>query len=187
MSFYILLIMNTALHSIYKAALPVLLAFSVVHNQAWSISEDHVVKFSGKYASGSFRSLKGSIVFDEKHPDDAKFDVQIEVTSIETGNKLKNKHAQGEKWFNAEKFPLIHFVSKEVKKTNKGYEITGELEIKGVKKRLTIPFSFEEKNNAGVFKGTFKVNRKDFGIGKTKGKASDFTTLDVTVPVTVKK
>lgn len=179
--------MNTALRKIYIAALPLLLAFSVVLNEAWNISEDHAVKFSGKYASGRFKSLKGTVIFDEKHPEDGKFDVKIEVASIETGNNLKNKHAQGEKWFNAEKFPLIHFVSQEVKKTEKGYEVKGELEIKGIKKPLTIPFSFEEKNNSGVFKATFRVNRKDYGIGKTRNKASDFTILDVTVPVTAKK
>lgn len=179
--------MNKATRLLLIVVLPALAAFTVANFETWNIKENHAVKFSGKYASGSFKSLKGTIIFDAKHPENAKFDVQIEVASIETGNKLKNKHAQGEKWFNAEKYPLIRFTSGDVKKAGKGYEVKGELEIRGIKKPLTIPFVFEENEGSGVFKGSFKVNRKDYGIGKTRGKSSDFTKLDVTVPVTAKK
>ncbi|MGN6492106.1 MAG: YceI family protein [Agriterribacter sp.] len=179
--------MNNIARLLLIIVLPALAAFEIVRFETWHIKDDYAVKFSGKYASGSFKSLKGTVIFDAKHPEDAKFDVQIEVSSIETGNSLKNKHAQGEKWFNAEQYPLIRFTSQEVKKAGKGYEAKGELEIRGIKKPLTIPFAFEEKDGSGVFRGTFKVNRKDYGIGKTRGKSSDFTRLDVTVPVTAKQ
>lgn len=162
-------------------------AFAWMKVQEWSIGDDYAVKFSGKYADGGFKTLKGTIVFDEHDLAGAKFDVSIDVASINTGMGLKNKHARSEKWFDAEKYPVIHFTANGATKTASGYETNGTLDLHGVKKPLTIPFTFTRNGANGVFNGTFKVNRGEFGIGESKGNDSDFTTLQVTVPVAPKQ
>jgi polyisoprenoid-binding protein YceI len=55
----------------------------------------------------------------------------------------------------------------------------------GVKKQISIPFTFI----SNTFKGTFKVNRMDYGIGSMEGmskKVSDDIVLEISVPVTKK-
>ena len=158
-------------------------AFTFFVSQNWAIGQDFAVKFSDKNATGSFSDLKGTVIFDEANPSVARFDVTIDVNSINTGNWLKNRHAKSDKWFDAGKYPVIHFSSSNVTKSGSAYLATGELELHGVKKQIAIPFTFHNNSSKGEFKSTFKINRADFGIGEKKGNESDITTLDITVPV----
>ncbi|WP_160717617.1 YceI family protein [Chitinophaga solisilvae] len=172
---------------IYPAATALVLllaAFTWFSVQQWQIDNNYSIKFTGKYADGTFKTMKGTIIFDEQNPAAAKFDVTIDVASINTGNGLKNRHARSDKWFDAEKYPVIHFVSSSVVKTAGGYEVKGILEMHGISKPFTIPFTFSRNGANGVFTGNFKVNRADYGITTARGDESDFTSLAVTVPVT---
>jgi len=165
-------------------AVVMLCSFTIVILQDWEISAGFTIHFDGRYAQGSFEKLAGSIRFDPENPENAKFDVTVDVTSIETGNDLKNKHAQSEKWFDAARFPSIRFTSSDVIKRDSGYVVRGDLEVRGIKKMVEIPFVF--KKDSPAFLGKFKVNRGDFGIGKSTGKSSDSTTIEVMVPVLAK-
>lgn len=161
----------------------VLSSFTFVWLQNWNITPGYSIKFDGKYAHGSFDKLSGSIIFDPLNPDNAKFDVVIDVASINTGIDLKNKHAKSDKWFDAEKYPVIHFVSSSVVQSDTGFAVRGELELHGIKKVIEIPFTFRSDAGRSAFYGKFKVNRGDFAIGKTNGKDSDSTAVEVYVPV----
>lgn len=156
-------------------------AFAMI--AGWRIVEGYQIRFDGKYAHGSFQKMEGNIRFDPQNPDDSRFEVAVDVASIDTGIELKNKHARSEKWFDAEKYPRIYFVSKAVSRTDTGFVVRGELELRGIKKEIAIPFAFTSAGDHHLFYGKFKVNRGDFGIGKVSGKESDSTTVEVSVPV----
>jgi polyisoprenoid-binding protein YceI len=147
--------------------------------QDYKISDGYAVKFSAASTSGIFKTLKGDISFDEKNLAASKFNVTIDVASINTGNGLKNTHAKGDKWLDAKKFPVIKFTSKAITKSGNGYNAKGELAMHGVKKEINIPFTFAKN----TFAGNFEVNRNDFGIGSPGGKVDDVIKLEVTVPV----
>jgi polyisoprenoid-binding protein YceI len=161
----------------------VLSSFTLVLFQNWTITPGYSIKFDGKYAHGSFDKLSGTINFDPLNLDNSKFDVVVDVASINTGIDLKNKHAKSDKWFDAEKYPVIHFVSSSVAKSDTGFVVRGELELHGVRKGIEIPFAFRSDEGRSAFYGKFKVNRGDFAIGKTNGKDSDSTAVEVYVPV----
>jgi polyisoprenoid-binding protein YceI len=160
-----------------------LCSFSFMVLKDWEIQQGCVIRFDGKYAHGTFDKLQGSLRFDPENPASARFDVTIDVNSIETGIALKNKHAKSEKWFDAEKFPLIRFVSSEVVRLDTSFLVRGDLEIHGITRPVAIPFSFRQHDGNSLFYGQFNVNRADFGIGKATGKASDSTHVEVLVPV----
>jgi polyisoprenoid-binding protein YceI len=161
-------------------------AFGFIATQSWEIGTDYSIKFNGKFADGSFKKMSGKIVFDPSDPENSHFDVFVDVRSIDTGKELKNKHAVGDKWLDAEKFPVIHFVSKQITRTDTAFSVSGDLDLHGVKKEITIPFTFHLKDGQGIFQGSFKVDRGAFGIGRSSGKDSDFTTIQVDVPVIAK-
>jgi polyisoprenoid-binding protein YceI len=172
--------------SIYPAAILILLvlsAFTAIQTTKWKIAEGYSIKFSSKDPSGVFKVFKGEIIFDEKSLDASKFNVFIDVNSISTGNGMKNKHAKSDKWFDVKQYPEIRFNSTKISKTNSAYSVTGMLDMKGVKKEISFPFTFI--NN--TFSGSFTIKRLDYNIGTTKGmagKAAQELLVEISVPVT---
>ena len=116
-------------------------AFTVVKSQDWKINDTYSIKFDGGDPSGEFKGLKGTVKFDPADLPGSKFDASIDVASINTGNGMKNTHAKSEKWFDADKYPLIKFTSSSITKTATGYAAAGTLEMHGVQKPATIPFT----------------------------------------------
>jgi polyisoprenoid-binding protein YceI len=171
--------------SIYPIAIVTVLllsAFTTFNSTQWNIAQGYSIKFTSPDPSGVFTSLKGTIVFDENNLAASKFDVVVDVASINTGNGTMNKHAKSEKWFDAEKYPSIKFTSSNMSRGSNGYEVTGTLEIHGIQKEITFPFTFS--NN--TFAGSFDVNRLDYEVGGTKGmqsKAQTTLKIDLSVPV----
>ncbi|MDZ7878804.1 MAG: YceI family protein [Saprospiraceae bacterium] len=158
-------------------------AFTTFTAVNWKIADGYAIKFAGTDAEGSFEKMTGDLTFDESNLTTSKFNVSLDVSSINTGNGMKNKHAKSDKWFDAKQFSSINFMSEKFSKTASGYTVEGTLELHGVKKAVSIPFTFS--NN--TFKGSFSVNRMDYGVGTMQGmskKVSNEIKLDISVPVT---
>ncbi len=169
---------------IYPFAAVVLIigsAFTIFKGQDWKIADTSFVKFDGGDPSGQFGGIKGTISFDPNDLANSKFDATIDVTTINTGNGMKNTHAKSEKWFDAEKYPTIEFTSSAITKTADGYEAKGILSMHGVQKEVVIPFTFQDN----TFKGTLTVNRLDYNINTAEPNhgAGSFK-VDISVPVT---
>jgi polyisoprenoid-binding protein YceI len=158
-------------------------AYAVINAQDWKIKDGYTVKFTSKDPSGVFSGLKGTIQFDDKDLAASKFDVSIDVATINTGNGMQNQHAKSEKWFDAAKYPTINFKSEKISRTSSGYKADGTLEVHGVKKQISMPFIFQKNATGGLFTSTFDVNRVDFNIGKPGGKVPDVIKIDLSVPV----
>ena len=156
-------------------------AFTVITSQDWQIASNASVKFVGGDPSGEFSGCKGTISFDPNTLTSSKFDVSIDVATINTGNGMKNTHAKSAMWFDAEKYPVIKFTSTSVNKTASGYETKGIVDMHGVKKEATIPFTF----NNNIFTGSLTVNRLDYNINKEEPAhgAAEFK-ITISVPVT---
>lgn len=169
--------------SVTLLLLAAVFAFNIV-SPVWKIADKYNISFSSNEVGGIFKTFKGTISFDEQNLATSNFDVSVDVASINTGNGLQNKHAKSDEWFDAAKYPVIHFVSKKIVKAGAAYQVTGDLEIHGVKKEFNIPFTFVRKGNAATFNGTFNVNRNDYHIGKPGGDVSDIIKVTVAVPVT---
>lgn len=160
----------------------ILLSAFTVSSNKWKITNGYKVKFNTAGAKGSFEKISGTIDFDEKNVEASSFDVNIEVASIATGNFMKTSHAKSEKWFNAEKFPIINFKSNKITKTASSYNVSGKLTMHGVSKQINIPFSFA--NN--TFTGTLSANRMDYGVGDMEGmskKVGNKVEIQISVPV----
>lgn len=151
--------------------------------QGWKILETHKVAFSNKDVSGTFDEITGTIVFDSENLSTAKLNFKLKVESINTGNGLQNKHARGEEWFNADKYPYIEFTSTKIEKSESGFKAIGKLEMHGVTKDIIIPFTFSKKGNKGTFIAKFSVNRTDYNVGKKGDDVADAIKITATLPV----
>ena len=172
--------MKKAMYPVAALAIIIASAFTVIKSQDWKIADNYSVKFEGGDPSGEFRGLKGTISFDPNDLASSKFDAAIDVATINTGNGMKNTHAKSDKWFDAEKYPTIRFTSAAITKTSAGYEAKGILDMHGVQKEITIPFTFD--NN--IFKGSIQVSRLDYNINTAEPNHGAATfKVDITVPV----
>jgi polyisoprenoid-binding protein YceI len=94
---------------------------------------------------------------------------------------MKNTHAKSPKWFDAEKYPLIKFTSSSISKAASGYEAKGILEMHGVQKEITIPFTFD--NN--TFAGSIEVNRMEYNVNTAEpDHGAQKFKVSISVPVT---
>jgi polyisoprenoid-binding protein YceI len=173
--------MKKLLFPVLAVMLIVASSFTIFLSQEWKIGDKAFVKFDGGDPSGQFTGVKGSINFDPSDLAASKFVDSIDVSTINTGNGMKNTHAKSEKWFDAEKYPTIVFASSTISKTSTGYEAKGTLTMHGVQKEIVIPFTFD--NN--VFKGSLTVNRLDYNINTAEpNHGASNLKVDIEVPVT---
>jgi len=136
------------------------------------------VKFSGGKIKGSFSGLKASVLFDPRHPEQAKILASVDAGSVATGFFLKSDHAKDA--LGADKYAAIKFSSTSVSKNGNGYVARGNLTLRGVTKPASINFTFNDKGSQGVFNGTMKVVPRDFGIDHNG--TPDKVMVSLTVP-----
>ena len=137
------------------------------------------IKNFGSSVDGSFKGLKGIINFDASALSDAKFDVTIEATAIDTGIGMRDNHLSKPDYFGATNFPTIRFVSTKVIASDKPKEaiITGNLTIKKTTKEVNFPFRYSQDKGVLQFTGEFKINRRDFDVGGRSISLADELTV----------
>jgi polyisoprenoid-binding protein YceI len=145
--------------------------------QNWKLDAAHSkFKFSTKYlvisdVEGEFKKVDGTFTSSKNDWADLTSTITADVSSISTDNEMRDKHLKSDDFFNAEKFPVISFVSKKVKNLggNK-FILTGDLTIRDVTKQVDVPVIYNGTvkdpwgNTKAGFKATGKINRKDFNL-----------------------
>ena len=157
--------------------------------QKWNVDAAAAqIKFNVKgpfgNVDGKLGGLKATILFDKDNLAASSIHASTDPRSISTGIKLRNEDLQKEKYFNSARYPLLSFESDQIEKSGTGYKAIGTLTIKGMSKKVEIPFSFSEKGNTGVLKGSFSIQRQDYGIGKRGGSIGSKVSIDLNVPIT---
>jgi polyisoprenoid-binding protein YceI len=145
------------------------------------------IKNFGFNVTGSFSGLKGSINFDPNNPAGTSFDVSIDANTINTGIDARDNHLREDSYFDVKNYPQIRFVSDKVTKSSGkdgDYEVSGKLTIKNHTKDISFPFTATAADNGYLFKGQFKINRKDFDVG---GSSTISNNLEVSLSVLAKK
>ena len=148
----------------------------------FEITDAFSLTFKSADTSGSFKKMEGTIDFNEQNLATSKFNLSIDISTIKTGNGMRDKKAQTEEWFSAKKYPNIKFVSKTVEKEGDLYKITGDLTVKGISKVYVIKAKKSGSGNAISFSGTINVNRMDFKIGKKSDIVPDIMKVSFDLP-----
>ena len=100
--------------------------------------------------------------------------VRINAASITAENAAGDKDLRSANFLDAEKYPEITFVSHRVVRQNDSDLIVGDLNMHGLSRGVSIPFTFNGrvKDLAGRmrvgFEGSVTVNRQDWGINYSK-------------------
>ena len=145
-----------------------------------------VINNFGIATGGDFTGITGAIKFDPADLTNADFDVSVDAGTVDTDIEARDNHLRKSDYLDVKNFPRILFKSSRITKTNKdGYwYMFGSITIKGVTKEVKFPFTATAKDSGYLFEGTFKLNRRDFGVGGRSISLSD--DLTVTLSVTAK-
>jgi polyisoprenoid-binding protein YceI len=155
-------------------ALP-LLTQSVLAQETWTVDKPHsTANFKVRHFTanviGAFSDFDGTINLDRENPAKSSVELTIQSASIDTNNENRDKHLRSADFFEVEQFPTITFKSTAVTPKGKdAFEVTGDLTMHGVTKRITLPVTFggfaktQHGEKAG-FEVETTLNRKDYGI-----------------------
>jgi polyisoprenoid-binding protein YceI len=113
---------------------------------------------------GTFHTFSGEIIADAQQLNASQVRFIIDAVSLDTNNAKRDKHLRSEDFLFVDKYPTITFVSTVITKGGPGYAVQGDLEIRGVTKRVTIPVTVDQRPDAIVVQGSTTLNRKDFGV-----------------------
>lgn len=168
--------------------LAVLLAPGIVFAQYKPVEQGSTLTFTiknlGFNVNGFFTGFDGTINFDLQNAGASSFDVTINAATVNTDNALRDEHLKGESYFDVQHYPRIRLVSTQITGKNGSYVFTGNLTIKGKSKIISFPFTAGAIADGLVFKGSFKMNRRDFAIG---GASTIANELQVNLNIIAKK
>ncbi|MDB5118288.1 MAG: hypothetical protein JWQ79_3780 [Mucilaginibacter sp.] len=166
--------------------IPLLILVTVAFAQTKTVINKANIKFQiknlGINTGGDINGLQATIQFDPAKLDGSTIDATLDANSVNTDNDLRDKHLRSDEFFDVEKYPKITIKSASFKhKSGDNYTGQFNLTIKDKTKAFEIPFTYTTTGNTAVFKGNFKLNRLDFGVGgKSFVMADDvFITIEV--------
>src|SRR5439155_15178082 len=144
---------------------------------------------------GTFGKYTGTIALDDKDIAKSTAHIEIDATSIDTGNAKRDEHLKSPDFFDVAKFPKITFDATKVEKRGAdGLNVTGNLTIKNITKPVILTVSGLTGEVKDPWGGTrrgasaqTKINRKDFGLTWNKGLETGGVVLgeDVTIDLEI--
>lgn len=123
--------------------------------------------------SGTFNDFDVTINSSKPNFSDAVVELTANVGSIDTRVEARDNHLKSADFFNAEKYPTLHFKSSSLKPAGKNkYKLTGDLSLNGITKKVTVDMIYtgtvenpmSKKPTAG-FQVTGTIKRSDFNLG----------------------
>jgi cytochrome b561 len=143
----------------------------LVQAQEWSVNKSKSsVTFEanagGQVVKGKFGEYQFEIFFDPDEPKDADIKAAINLNSVSTGQTQVDQALVGAEWFDAGSDPAAGLRAKTAKLNDDDtYELVADLKIKGITKRITIPFTLHVQDGEARAHAEFTINRLDFKIG----------------------
>ena len=112
---------------------------------AWVIDGAHSeIQFAAKHLMIStvrsrFNTFTGTIDADENNPTTATVDVQIDASSLVTGEERRDTHLRSSDFLDVEKYPYLTFKSTRVERSDEIHgKLYGELTIRDITKPVVL-------------------------------------------------
>jgi polyisoprenoid-binding protein YceI len=149
---------------------------------AWTIDPAHTtVSFSVRHlmsrVHGTFSEVSGQISTSNE-PSFSTANAVIAVSSVNTGNEMRDNHLRSADFFDAERFPSMTFASIALRRVAESWVLAGDLTIRGITRPVDLEVEFLGTDPAGLqgeprigFSARGTIHRRDYGI--TFGLAAD--------------
>lgn len=141
----------------------------------WIIDPAHTsIEFVARHlmvtkVRGGFGHFSGTIEIGDS-PSDTKVEIEVDMASVVSGSAERDGHLKSPDFFDVENHPTMKFVSSSITQKDDGYEMVGDLTVRGVTKPLALDVEYlgvmhDPWGNAkAAFAATGEVNREDWGL-----------------------
>ncbi len=134
----------------------------------------------------SFTQWTARISYDPAHPEAAHVKITIQTASAHTGDTQRDAALPGTDWFSAQAFPQAVFEATGFSALGGDkFTTTGTLTIRGVAKKLTLPFTLDVAGKTATAKGSINLTRTDYGVGQGNWSSGDWVALTAGVNFTL--
>lgn len=129
---------------------------------------------------GTSEEISGEIQWNSDSPDESTGRIQFPVSSMNTGNSLRDRHLQGDDWLNADENPHVTFELKSLREVEQERDddrinitatAVGEVTLNGVTNeesaQVTIAVLPEQK--VARIQPTFEFSLSDYDVEGTRG------------------
>jgi len=130
---------------------------------------------------GTIGGFRAKINFDKDNLAASSIEGTVDVKTLDTGSKMRDKHLKTDDFFSAETYPTISFKSSEIAAGGDTYRMKGMMQIEDQSHEEWISFTFSDK----VFKASTQIDLTHYDVGKfSKGKSEKSQVMiDIIVPV----
>lgn len=168
------------------------LASSVGAAVKYAIDSDHTsIAFKIKHAGiswvhGRFNLPRGELNLTEDVTK-STFNLTIPVDSLDTRVKMRDEHLLSPDFFDVRKHPEIVFQSTQVRKTDEGLEVTGNLAIHGQTRTVVLTLAggetaeFPPGGHRIGYTTNVILKRSDFGMTTMLGPIGDDVHIEVSL------
>ncbi|MDW2982627.1 MAG: YceI family protein [Rhodanobacter sp.] len=138
--------------------------------------------FQGESFDGQFGQWTAAIRYDPANLAASKFDVEVTLASVKTGDSDRDTALPGADFFDVAKFPKAHFVTTGFRRSGGKVIADGTLTLRGVSKPVSLEVAFKPQAGGATLDVAGTVKRLDFGVGT--GDYADTSVIGGEVKVT---
>lgn len=137
---------------------------------------------------GRFNKVSGSLTIDGD-PAKSKVEIVVDAASVFTADKKRDDHLRSPDFLNVAQFPKITFTSTAIERAGDSFEVTGDLELHGVKKSVTTTLALVGSGKHPMdpsmflvgFTGDLAIKRTEFGLTNMVPVAGDDIKLTIAI------
>ncbi len=152
-------------------------AIRVHHAGTRKFDPNHtLVEFSVKHmmittVKGHFKSVRGTIVFDEADASRSWVEVEIDTASLDSGIEMRDIHLKSADFLDSKMYPTITFKSSSVEPQGEDHAcVIGNLTIRGITREVVLDTEVTGRGKGPGGKETIgfeartQISRSDFGM-----------------------
>jgi polyisoprenoid-binding protein YceI len=162
-------------------------AGTVLAGETWRVDHNKSrIGFIASYDSIEFPAVferwQGKFVFAPKRLAESKFDIVVDMGSVNTRSRDRDAGIRSEQWFDVKKFGNAQYVTQRFGQRADGtFEVDAEFRIKGISRPLKSIFTWTGDGNTRQLKGAVKVDRRTLQIGTGEWAQDPIIGFDVTI------
>ncbi|MDZ7750258.1 MAG: YceI family protein [Gammaproteobacteria bacterium] len=113
---------------------------------------------------------------------DSRFDIRVDLTSVDTGTRDGNEAIAQPEWFDLARYTTARYEADTFRVTvDGGYEAEGELTLKGITHPVTLKLEWQPGEDTARLSGSTRLDRTRFDVGLGEWQTGDTIALEVQV------
>lgn len=138
--------------------------------EQWRVQDEGTLLFEptweGEAVPGRFECFDVRLDTSDGGIAGARLEVTVKLESADMDDPDINEAIAGAEWFAVATHPVAVFASDSIEPgTGDSYLASGQLELKGVRLPVSVPFSWSESGDRAAMKGELIVDRTRFNVG----------------------